>query len=91
MDASDLIKALQIPCEEGAAHIWKMARRASQRLQRHLRLQPAAWFSCSSYPLLLAPTEQASSLAPGPNFGVRLCQGNTEKEQNVPPPPPQLS
>jgi hypothetical protein len=27
MDASDLIKALQIPCKEGAVHIWKMPRR----------------------------------------------------------------
>ena len=24
MDASDLIKALQTPCEEGVVHIWKM-------------------------------------------------------------------
>jgi len=25
MDASDLIKALQTPCEEGVVHIWKIA------------------------------------------------------------------
>jgi hypothetical protein len=24
MDASDLIKALQTPCEEGAVHIWNV-------------------------------------------------------------------
>ena len=24
MDASDLIKALQTPCEEGVVHIWKI-------------------------------------------------------------------
>ena len=28
MDASDLIKALQSPCEDGAAHIWKIAQLA---------------------------------------------------------------
>jgi hypothetical protein len=25
MEASDLIKALQTPCEEGAVHIWKIS------------------------------------------------------------------
>src|SRR5260370_29050923 len=34
MDASDLIKALQTPCEEGVVHIWKIARSMScTRLQ----------------------------------------------------------
>jgi hypothetical protein len=30
MDASDLIKALQTPCEEGVVHIWKITAAVSK-------------------------------------------------------------
>jgi hypothetical protein len=36
MDASDLIKALQTPCEEGVVHIWKMAGWLQQREKKRL-------------------------------------------------------
>src|SRR5260370_9281739 len=36
MDASDLIKALQTPCEEGVVHIWIIAVRPSRRPLRGL-------------------------------------------------------
>jgi hypothetical protein len=34
MDASDLIKALQTPCKEGAVHIWKIDHQTSNMRAR---------------------------------------------------------
>ena len=37
MDASDLIKALQAPCEKGAVHIWKIGKGGSRGADQKAR------------------------------------------------------